>query len=85
MENFDEVRAFVDSITNQNRRVYYLANARMPGNWAPDIRKRPQEFHVVQDDIPEALGCIGEVRPRIRHDFFEIDQRGFCDSNLEIH
>lgn len=47
MKNLDTIGDVVDSIVNKDRSVHQLADAGPSVHGAPDVRKAPQQFHVV--------------------------------------
>lgn len=72
MENFDEARAFVHAVVNQDRSMHELADTRTACDWATDERKTFEQIDVIENGVAEAFRRGGEVEPRIIEDFLEV-------------
>jgi hypothetical protein len=68
MQNLHYVRAFLNTVVDNNRRVDQLPNSWTAHGRAADVRK----IDVVDQRVPEPLGPLWKVSPGICEDALEI-------------
>jgi hypothetical protein len=72
VQNFNEVRRFVDAVINQYWRVNQLADAGATNHWGPNVRKTLEKIDVIEDCGTESLSILGKPRPGVAKDFLKI-------------
>ena len=72
MENLDDSGALLDSVVDQDWRVYKLADTGAVVNRTADVRELLQEIGVVEKGVAEAIGGSRKVNPGVFEDVLEI-------------
>ena len=72
MEDVNEVRAFVDAVVNQDRRMHKLTDIGTACHWAANVGKVLKKIYVIEKGGAEAFRRGRKVDPRIMEDFLEV-------------
>jgi alkyl hydroperoxide reductase subunit AhpC len=72
MDNLNALPLFINSIIDSNRGMQHGANTRTPWGCDTDVRKRAQQFDVVQETFTEARRCVWIVRSNVVVDLKEV-------------
>lgn len=72
MQDLNHVRAFLNSVVDQDRCVDKLANARFASHRTADIREALQKLDVIEKGVAELFSGRRKVSPGIFEDVLEI-------------